>query len=116
MRDDIIRGGQQILPALYEGSKDSLAEVLAEKSQAVERAGRMRATFERARAVIIAARGGRVYNEARNSWDHYRNEIGKLKGIASLYRSLTSKRESDSAGAMEATLEQALASLAEGSR
>jgi hypothetical protein len=162
MRDDIIRGGKQILPALYEGSKDNLAEVLAEKSQAVERAGRMRATFESARAVIIAARGGHVYNEAGNSllymealarvmahyvrgmfqyyrwqetgasgmavaareelltwrkaWDRYRNEIGKLEGIASLYRSLNSQKETDSAGAMEATAEQALASLTDGSR
>jgi hypothetical protein len=48
----------------------------------------------------------------RAEWRRYRSEIPKLEGVASLYRSLNSQKEDDSAGAMEDTCEKALAALA----
>ncbi|MBI4877431.1 MAG: hypothetical protein HY822_22615, partial [Acidobacteria bacterium] len=47
----------------------------------------------------------------RKAWDSYRRDIGKLEGVASLYRSLNSQKETDHDSAMEATAGQALASL-----
>jgi len=157
MRDDIIRGGKDVLTPLYDGSKDSLNEALEEKLEAVRLAQRMRRTFESAQQEIIAARGPAIYRESLNSilymealakvmahyvrgmfqyerwrqtgnkeigsaarnelvewrkaWDYYRNEIGKLEGVASLYRSLNSQQETDTRGAMEDLCEAALAAL-----
>lgn len=72
MRDDIIRGERVLrenggIKILYEGSKQSLDEALAEKSEAVELAGRMRALFESARGDIVAERGQKVYEESLSS-------------------------------------------------
>jgi len=61
MRDDIIRGAE--LKPLYDGSKNSLPEVFAEKEEAVAIAGRMRALFESSHADIAAERGEPVYQE-----------------------------------------------------
>ncbi|HEY1661848.1 MAG TPA: hypothetical protein VGI03_05465 [Verrucomicrobiae bacterium] len=65
MRDDIIRG--EILKKLYDGSKDSLPAVFAEKEQAVALAVQMRSMFESSRSDILAARGERVYQESLTS-------------------------------------------------
>ena len=158
MRDDIIRGGKDVLLPLYEGSRDELAEALNEKLDAVRRVGRMRELFESARPQIVSAKGEQVYRESlhtivsmeslaqvmanyvrgmfqyyrwqethdektgraarheltewRKAWTRYRNEIPKLDGVASLYRSLNSQKETDTAGAMADMCEQALAALA----
>lgn len=157
MRDDILRGGKDVLVPLYEGSREELAEALSEKTEAVRQVGRMRDLFESARSQIVAARGEAVYREAlhtivymeslaqvmshyvrgmfqyyrwqetqdaataraartdliawRKAWAHYQNEIPKLDGVASLYRSLNSQKETDTAEAMAALCEQALADL-----
>jgi hypothetical protein len=47
----------------------------------------------------------------QREWRRYRTEIAKIEGVASLYRSLNSQNENDSAGAMEDTCEKALAAL-----
>ena len=65
MRDDIIRG--EVLKQLYDGSRQSLPEVFAEKEAAVALARRMRALFERSRDDIVAQRGERVYQESLSS-------------------------------------------------
>lgn len=167
LRDDIIGGekglgGAGILRLLYEGSKDSLDEVYAEKRRAVVLASRMLALAEAARAAIIAERGERVYLEVRNSllyvealarvishyvqgmfryyswketkaegaraaalkellrwrseWNRYQREIGKLEGIASLYRSQTSQEPGSTSGAMADTCESAIADLEKSAR
>jgi hypothetical protein len=75
MRDDIIRG--EGLKALYEGSKDALPEVLAEKAEGVALAGQMRGLFESARNDIVAARGEQVYEESLGSLI-YLESLGKV--------------------------------------
>lgn len=65
MRDDIIRGTS--LRQLYEGSKQALPEVFAEKEEAVTLAKRMRELFERVRPDILAERDEKVYQESLNS-------------------------------------------------
>ncbi len=72
MRDDIIRGDRVLrenggIKILYDGAKQSLAEALAEKTDAVALATRMRVIFESARPDIVAERGERVYNESLSS-------------------------------------------------
>lgn len=65
MRDDIIRG--EVLRQLYDGSKQALPEVYAEKEESVTLATRMRALFESSRTDIVAERGQRVYDESLSS-------------------------------------------------
>lgn len=65
MRDDIIRG--EALKHLYDGSKNSLPAVYAEKEEAVRLATRMRTMFESSRDEIVADRGERVYEESLSS-------------------------------------------------
>lgn len=72
MRDDIIRGERTLrenggIKILYDGSRQSLDEALAEKSEAVELAAQMRSTFESAKADIVKDRGQKVYDESLNS-------------------------------------------------
>ncbi len=65
MRDDIIRG--EVLKQLYDGSKDALPQVIAEKEQAVALATQMRTMFESEHAEIAADRGEQVYQESLSS-------------------------------------------------
>jgi hypothetical protein len=72
MRDDIIRGERVLrenggLKILYDGSRQSLDQALAEKSEAVELAAQMRAIFESARTDIVKDRGQKVYDESLGS-------------------------------------------------
>jgi hypothetical protein len=67
MRDDIIRGGKDVLDAIYAGSREHLLEGMNEKLEAVRYTERMREAFESARADIVAARGETVYRDALNS-------------------------------------------------
>jgi hypothetical protein len=72
MRDDIIRGERTLrenggIKILYEGSKQSLEEALAEKAEGVGLASQMRAIFESERANIVAERGQNVYDESLSS-------------------------------------------------
>jgi hypothetical protein len=88
MRDDIIRG--EVLRQLYEGSKNSLPEVFAEKDQAVAMAGRMHSLFESSRSDIVAARGDGVYRESLSSL-LYMESLSKVmchyvKGMFSYYQ------------------------------
>lgn len=88
MRDDIIRG--EVLRQLYDGSKQSLPEVFAEKDQAVALVLQMQSLFENSRRAIVAARGEQVYEESLSSLiyladltqvlDHY------IKGMFSFYQ------------------------------
>jgi hypothetical protein len=71
MRDDIIRG--EVLKQLYDGSKNSLPEVFAEKEEAVAIATRMRSLFESSRDDIVAERGQRVYDESLSSLIYLQN-------------------------------------------
>ncbi|HSY19455.1 MAG TPA: hypothetical protein VK815_14025 [Candidatus Acidoferrales bacterium] len=74
MRDDIIRG--VVLKELYDGSKQSLPEVFAEKSEAVALAGKMRSLFEASRDDIVAARGKQTYEESLSSLIYLQNLTG----------------------------------------
>ena len=65
MRDDIIRG--EPIKQLYDGSKNALPEVFAEKEESVALATRMRSLFENSRDDIVADRGETVYNESLSS-------------------------------------------------
>jgi hypothetical protein len=65
LRDDIIRG--EPLKQLYEGSSNSVPEVVAEKEQAVAIAGKMRALFESSRADIVATHGQKTYDDSLSS-------------------------------------------------
>lgn len=47
----------------------------------------------------------------RRAWDVYRNDIPKLEGVATLYRSQNSQRDGDVEGAMASTCELALTRL-----
>ena len=47
----------------------------------------------------------------KTAWAHYQEDIGKLSGIATLYRSLTSQDSKSTRGAMANTCETALAEL-----
>ncbi len=163
MRDDIIRGETVLreeggLQILYEGSKYALQEALEEKTRAAATATRMLKLFESVRAEIVAARGQRVFEEARNTiaymeslatvmshyvrgmflyygsqengdakasaqalaelrawraeWRRYQNEIAKLPGVATVYRSMNNYGGTPNPkGAMEETCEKALSVL-----
>jgi hypothetical protein len=65
LRDDIIRGAA--LRELFDGSKNSLPQVFAEKEEAVALATQMRSLFETSRADIVAARGESVYEDSLSS-------------------------------------------------
>jgi hypothetical protein len=72
MRDDIIRGETVVrdqggIRILYEGSKYALDEALEEKARAAETVRRMREIFESVKGDIVAARGDKVFDEARNT-------------------------------------------------
>ncbi|MEK7404604.1 MAG: hypothetical protein AAB225_05805 [Acidobacteriota bacterium] len=47
----------------------------------------------------------------RQAWSRYQSEIGQLAGVATLYRSQNSQRDTDTAGAMADTCETALKEL-----
>jgi hypothetical protein len=84
MRDDIIRGervqgAEGGIKILYEGSKQSLAEALDEKAEAMALAQRMRAMFESERADIVAERGEHVYDESLASLS-YLESLTKVVG------------------------------------
>jgi hypothetical protein len=65
MRDDIIRG--TVLKPLYEGCKNALPQVIAEKDEVMALAARMRALLESSRQSIVAERGEDVYQSAASS-------------------------------------------------
>lgn len=65
MRDDIIRG--EPLKQLYEGSSNSVPQVVAEKQEAVALATQMRTLFENSRADIITAKGQKTYDDSLSS-------------------------------------------------
>jgi hypothetical protein len=71
MRDDIIRG--EVLKQLYDGSKNSLPQVFAEKEEAVALATKMRSLFESSRDNIVAERGQHVYDESLSSLIYLQN-------------------------------------------
>jgi hypothetical protein len=88
MRDDIIRG--EVLEQLYEGSKNSLPAVFAEKDEAAALAARMRTLFENSRSDIVAERGEREYQESLSSLIYLENLTQVLdhyvKGMFSFYQ------------------------------
>jgi len=100
-------------PAIYRESLNSilymeaLAKVMAHYVRGMFQYERWRQTGNK--EIGSAARNELV--EWRKAWDYYRNEIGKLEGVASLYRSLNSQQETDTRGAMEDLCEAALAAL-----
>ncbi len=132
------QGGIQLL---YEGSKHALDEALAEKARAAATVRRMRALFEsvptpadarntlaymESLADVMAhyVRGMFLYYSGqkekareelllwRAAWDRHRNEIPKLPGVATPYRSLNNYGGSpDPKGAMAETCEKTLAAL-----
>ena len=158
LRDDIIRG--EVLKKLYDGSKNSLPEVFAEKDEAVALATRMKTLFESSRSDIVAERGEREYQESlssliylenltqvldhyikgmfnfyqwqenheavsaatarqelvawREAWQRYQNDVPKLPGVASIYRSDNRSQNADANsthGAMAELCESSLATL-----
>ena len=88
MRDDIIRG--EVLKQLYDGSKNSLPEVFAEKDEAVALAARMKTLFENSRSDIVAERGEREYQESLSSLIYLENLTQVLdhyiKGMFGFYQ------------------------------
>lgn len=73
LRDDVIRGEKLVgedeggLRLLYEGSKDELEDVYAEKERGVRLAGEMLRLFDSVRLQITRARGERTFREARDT-------------------------------------------------
>ena len=88
MRDDIIRG--EVLKKLYDGSKNFLPEVFAEKDEAVTLATRMKTLFENSRRDIVADRGEREYQESLSSLIYLENLTEVLdhyiKGMFNFYQ------------------------------
>lgn len=76
LRDDAIRGEKVLgdeggLRLLYEGSKDDLEGVYAEKGRGVRLAGEMLRLFDSVRPQITRARGARAFREARDTLVYY---------------------------------------------
>lgn len=76
LRDDVIRGEKVMgdeggLRLLYEGSKDDLEGVYAEKERGVWLAAEMLRLLDSARPQITRARGERTFRESRDSLLYY---------------------------------------------
>ena len=61
--------------------------------------------------IDIAIKARDELRQWNTAWTHYQEDIGKLKGIATLYRSLTSQDAKSTRGAMADTCENALTEL-----
>ena len=111
MRDDLIRGERQMrlhggLNLIYAETKDQLAAVLQEKTDALALARQMLALYDSAQADIVAERGDAVYQDARSTvlyleslaevMSHY------IRGMFLYYRS---QETHDAKGAAQAKTE-----------
>lgn len=116
-REDIVRDRG---PAVYEEARNSLLymESLANVMSHYIRGMFQYYAWKDTGKPETAAKAREDLQAWKAAWAHYQTEIGKLKGIATLYRSQTGQEVKSTKGAMSDTCEAALAELlaAAGSR